>query len=128
MKKESKPQKSASRAPGCNELSQTVPLAIIARKPRVPVTSGNGDLDHWYLTFAPTGRRWADPLTGWTGSDDPLAQIRLRFPDRQSAMRFAESQGWNYIVQDQADLYLRSAPRLPFLSEENAKPISYQSG
>ena len=128
MTKESKAQKRLSRAPGGKELSRAMPCAIIARKPRVPVTSGTGDLHHWYLTFAPTGRRWADPLTGWTASDDPLAQIRLRFPDRQSATRFAESQGWNYVVQDQAGLRIRPAPRLPFLAEENAKPICYQSG
>jgi hypothetical protein len=37
---------------------------------------------------------------GWTGDDDPFAQIRLNFPDLQSAVAFAERHGWPYRVED----------------------------
>jgi ETC complex I subunit conserved region len=37
---------------------------------------------------------------GWIGSRDPFPHIRLRFPDRQSAIEFAKRQGWPYVVQN----------------------------
>jgi ETC complex I subunit conserved region len=37
---------------------------------------------------------------GWTASGDPFAHIRLRFPDRQSAIEFAERHGWQYELRD----------------------------
>ena len=37
---------------------------------------------------------------GMDSSRDPFAHIRLRFPDPQSAIEFAERQGWRYVVQD----------------------------
>ena len=41
----------------------------------------------WRLRFAERWRPRIDPLTGWTGGGDPLAQIELRFPDREAAER-----------------------------------------
>jgi hypothetical protein len=37
---------------------------------------------------------------GWISSRDPFAHIRLRFPDRQSAIEFAGEQGWPNVVQN----------------------------
>jgi hypothetical protein len=52
------------------------------------------------LEFEPSSPPEIEPLMGWIGSRDPFAHIRLRFPDRQSAIQFAERQGWPYVVQD----------------------------
>jgi len=35
---------------------------------------------------------------GWTASDDPFAQIRLRFPTLAAAVAHAERQGLDYRV------------------------------
>jgi hypothetical protein len=39
---------------------------------------------------------------GWTESVDPFAAVPLHFPDLQSAIAFAERQGWRYQVRDSA--------------------------
>ena len=35
---------------------------------------------------------------GWTGSEDPLAQVELKFPDLKSAVAYAEREGLAYQV------------------------------
>ncbi|MGC1886852.1 MAG: NADH dehydrogenase ubiquinone Fe-S protein 4 [Stellaceae bacterium] len=36
---------------------------------------------------------------GWTATRDPFTSFyRLRFPDRQSAIEFAERHGWKYVA------------------------------
>jgi len=35
---------------------------------------------------------------GWTASDNPFAQIRLRFPTLAAAVAYAERQGLDYRV------------------------------
>lgn len=52
----------------------------------------------WVLEFEPFRKRWIEPLMGWTASEDPYAQVRLRFPDKESAVRYAQSQGLDYRV------------------------------
>jgi hypothetical protein len=37
---------------------------------------------------------------GWTGSSDPFAPIQLEFPDCESAISFAEKNGWEYQLID----------------------------
>ena len=54
----------------------------------------------WLLEFEARERREIEPLMGWTSSRDPFASIyRARFPDRQSAIDFAERHGWRYLAQ-----------------------------
>jgi ETC complex I subunit-like protein len=52
----------------------------------------------WVLQFEPSGHRSIEPLMGWTASDDPFAQIRLRFPTVAAAVDYAERQGLDYRV------------------------------
>jgi hypothetical protein len=55
----------------------------------------------WILEFEPWIARELEPLMGWTSSRDPFSPTpRLRFPDRQSAIKFAERRGWQYAVED----------------------------
>jgi hypothetical protein len=42
------------------------------------------------------GRAIPEPLMGWTSSQDSLSHVRMGFPDRQSAIGFAERHGWRY--------------------------------
>jgi hypothetical protein len=54
------------------------------------------------LEFEPTGARFIEPLMGWTGSDDPFAQVRLEFPSRAAAVAYAERAGLDYRVIEPA--------------------------
>ena len=50
----------------------------------------------WVLEFEPAAPLIPEPLMGWTSSQDSLAHVRMGFPDRQSAIGFAERHGWRY--------------------------------
>lgn len=80
-----------------------VPNARIYRRARSIMQSAPGRGD-WVLEFEPT-RLTLDPLMGWAGGADPISQVRLRFPDRQSAIDYAERHGWRYELEES------SAPR-----------------
>jgi len=54
----------------------------------------------WVPEFERSSAPYIEPLIGWTGSEDPFAQIRSNFPDLQSAIIFAERHGWPYRVED----------------------------
>jgi hypothetical protein len=51
---------------------------------------------HWVLEFHSRERPRVDPLMGWFGGGEPVSQLRLDFPDAQSAVTFAERHGWRY--------------------------------
>lgn len=77
----------------------SIPLVRI-HQPGRSVTQSAPGRGEWVLDFAPSARPPMDPLTGWTGGEDPLAHLRLRFPDRGSAVAFAERHGWRYEVTE----------------------------
>lgn len=53
---------------------------------------------------------------GWVSSDDVLRSVKIKFPDRESAITFAESQGWQYQLfadepkKETAELSRKQAP------------------
>lgn len=75
-----------------------LPSVRIHRLARSVLQSGR-DRDRWILEFRHGAPPFVDPLTGWAGGTDPLAQLRLEFPDAESAVAFAERQGWRYEVE-----------------------------
>jgi len=72
--------------------------AIIYRPCRSAMTSGAARSRHWMLRFEPRRPLFTEALMGWTGSEDPLAQVELNFPDLKSAVAYAEREGLAYRV------------------------------
>ena len=68
------------------------PCRIFRPSPSV-TQSGQARSRAWVLEFEPAGHRWIEPLMGWTASDDPFTQVRLRFPTLAAAVDYAERQG-----------------------------------
>jgi hypothetical protein len=60
------------------------------------------------LEFEATRAGFVEPLTGWTGSDDPFAQVRLTFPSRAAAVAYAERIGPHSTVIEPAPERLQS--------------------
>lgn len=89
------------KVPGTGIRSWDVPTAIIYRPARPAMTSAPRPR-YWVLEFEPTRAPRIEPLMGHTASDDPYRPIRLRFPDRESAVEFAERQDWRYIIREDA--------------------------
>lgn len=102
------------KIPGTDLPSWDVPTAIIYRPARSAMTSAPRP-NYWVLEFEPSRPPQIEPLMGYTSSDDPYRPIRLKFPDRDSAVDFAERQDWRYIVREDAPR--RPAPN-PWRGEE----------
>ncbi len=72
--------------------------ARIYRPTKSAMQSGLRNTRCWVLEFDPEDRLVVDPLMGWTSSSDTRRQIRLRFPNRAEAVRYAEQHGVPYEV------------------------------
>ena len=84
--------------PGVARTSRDKPARRIFRRSRSAMSSGAGDTRCWRLTFRGPGRRFIEPVMGWTGSTDPLAGLELRFPTLEAAIRYARRQGLDFAV------------------------------
>jgi hypothetical protein len=74
--------------------------AVIYRPAKSAMTSGRAGLRRWILEFKPRSPPFIEPLMGWTGSTDPLAQLRLSFPSRESAAAYAWRQGLRFTIRE----------------------------
>jgi hypothetical protein len=72
-----------------------LPTVRIYQPARSVMQSGPGRR-HWVLEFQSREHPAVDPLIGWFGGGEPVSQLRLEFPDAQSAVTFAERHGWRY--------------------------------
>jgi hypothetical protein len=96
------------------------PRALIYCPARSAMTSGRARTRRWVLEFEPRSPPFVEPLMGWTGSSDPLAGLRLEFPSREAALRFAGRQGIACEVRAPA----RAADRRPPVRETASRPIA----
>jgi ETC complex I subunit conserved region len=69
-------------------------------QPALSVTQSGPGRRRWVLEFERTVPPFIDPLTGWAAGADPLAHLRLEFPDLENAIAFAERHGWSYEVEE----------------------------
>ena len=71
----------------------------------------------WVLEFERRTPLFTEQLMGWTGSTEPLSQIRLRFPTREAAVRYAQRQGLRFEVREPTHIrsgdLVRTEQRLP---------------
>jgi len=67
----------------------------------------------WVLEFEPRARPFIEPLMGWTGGTDTLAQVRLRFPNREAAIAYANRQRVPYEVREPVHVHRGEPAPLP---------------
>lgn len=78
-------------------------MAVIYKPARSAMTSGKARTRDWKLRFEPRSCPFIEPLMGWTGSDDTLAQVELTFPSAAAAVAYARRQGLRYLLQGADD-------------------------
>jgi hypothetical protein len=93
-----------SKQPGTNTISAEIPVAKIYQEPRSTLQGGHRPRP-WFLEFEARRSLGRDAFTGLITNDDPYRHIRVQFPDRDSAIGFAERQGWNYRVSQTSTLH-----------------------
>ena len=74
--------------------------ATIRRQAKSAATSATHKSKAYVLSF-PTEKRWQNHVMGWSSNADPLSNTRLNFPDAESALRFAQNQGWDVENADE---------------------------
>ena len=63
---------------------------------KAQVTRGNA----WVLEYPRRTAVRPEPLMGWQSSADTARQVRVRFPDRDRAIAYAEKRGIEYQVTE----------------------------
>jgi hypothetical protein len=69
--------------------------------------SGKGNTKQWVLEFAAAVKREADPLMGWTSSDNTRQQVTLKFDTKEEAIGHAEREGYAYVVEEPKPRHLQ---------------------
>lgn len=75
----------------------------IYRPARSAMQSGQRKTRRWRLEFLARVPQSVEALMGWTTSNDTSEQVTLTFPDRESAIEFAEQHGLQFEVADPAE-------------------------
>jgi hypothetical protein len=113
----------------CRLAASKLPTVYIYQPAPSPTQSGLARRHEWGLEFAPWAPRELEPLMGWTSSRDPFATIPpLRFPDKQSAIEFAERRGWTYQLREPLARRFRPKSYADNFRYEPAGPIAQAHG
>lgn len=67
---------------------------------KTAMQSGRAGTQKWVLEYAPSTRREADPLMGWTSSEDTRRQLRLTFDTKEEAIAYAAREGLAYMLEE----------------------------
>ncbi|MEX2650043.1 MAG: ETC complex I subunit [Alphaproteobacteria bacterium] len=74
--------------------------ALIYRPAKTAMQSGRANARSWVLEFERRTARSIDPLMGWTGSGDMMAdEVRLVFDSLDDAVAYARRQGLEVTVE-----------------------------
>jgi len=73
----------------------------IYKPTRNTMQSGGAKGENWRIDFDTMSGsgRWENPLMGWASSGDYMQGTRISFKSKESAITFAEKQGWDYYLQ-----------------------------
>jgi hypothetical protein len=72
--------------------------ARIYKPSKTAMQSGEARTSEWVLEQDPAQPGALDPLMGYTGASDPVAQIKLSFETKEDAIAYAEKHGIAYRV------------------------------
>lgn len=75
-------------------------VAIIEPLETGPPHGGLARRNEWRLRFAPRAKPLVDPLTGWTGSEDALNNLDMRFPSRDAAVEYCQRIALRFEVHE----------------------------
>jgi hypothetical protein len=74
--------------------------ARIYKPGKSAMTSGRGKTKGWVLELvAPGTKRSADPVMGWTSTNDTSGQVQLEFETQEQAIAYAQREGLTFTVE-----------------------------
>ena len=75
-----------------------MPLARIYLPTKNAMQSGKAK-DAWLLEFVPDKPYFTDDLMGWTGMEDTVREIRMKFATADEAVAYAKKRGIPYELE-----------------------------
>jgi hypothetical protein len=81
--------------------------ARIYQRPKSAMQSGWAGTQEWVLEFEPSEASKPDPLMGWIGSADTLAQVTLFFATQEEAVAYAEKRSIPYDLELQPKRHIK---------------------
>lgn len=72
--------------------------ALIFQRPALASPILQRDRPGWVVQFDSERPQHADPLTGWEGGANPISQVQVQFPSRESAIAYCEREGHEFVV------------------------------
>jgi hypothetical protein len=82
-------------------------VARISELQRKTTQSGKANAGRWILEFERSEPLRPDPLTGWNGSGDTNAQVRMTFDSKEAAIAYATRHGLDYHLVPAAPVRLK---------------------
>lgn len=75
-------------------------LVRIYKETQYATQNGDRNTKFWKLEWDILGKgnRWENDLTGYQGTADYMQATRMDFSEKEEAIRFAESNGWDYYL------------------------------
>jgi hypothetical protein len=89
--------------------------AVIYRPARSAMTSGTANSRKWRLRFERRSPPFIEPLMGWTGGDDPLAQVEMTFLSAQAAIAYACRHGFEFVLRGSNEVEMARRHRVSSL-------------
>lgn len=74
--------------------------AKIYKPAKNAMQSGDRNTKQWLLEFEYADPKFIEPLMGWTGGGDTMQQLKLRFATKEKAIKYAESKGIHYTLEE----------------------------
>ena len=101
-------------------------LVKIEQKPKNAMQSATYTSNPWYIKWK-DGARWTNPLMGYTSIGDTRSNSYMMFDTLESAIQFAETQGWKYEVSETPEKVYKNGTKkyaFNFLPEAVEKDLS----
>ncbi|MCT4635748.1 MAG: ETC complex I subunit [Rickettsiales bacterium] len=74
--------------------------ARIYKPTKTAMQSGVANNREWLLEFVSQEDKKIEPVMGWTSSSDMLQEVKIKFPTKQAAIEFADSNNYSYEVME----------------------------
>lgn len=72
--------------------------AYIYQPSKTSMQSGTRNTKEWLLVFAHDGSRKIESSMGWVSSKDTMQEVKIKFPNKESAIEFAQKNKLNFEV------------------------------
>lgn len=94
---------------GAPEELVTKRVVRIYQQAKPATQSGHHNGSHWKLDWDVLGKgnRWENDLIGYQSTADVMQCTTMQFDNKESAIRFAQGQGWDHYVQEPKKRHFR---------------------